>query len=38
MLVLTFLVNLTLIWLNALEEKTWQIPFWSPERPAASAG
>src|SRR4030095_16756459 len=30
--------NLTAIQVNAREGKTWQIPFWSPERRAASAG
>ena len=37
MLVLTFLVNLTFIKLNAWEEKTWQLLFWLPARRAASA-
>jgi hypothetical protein len=38
MLVLTFSVNLTFISLNAWKENTWQLPFSSPVRRAASAG
>jgi hypothetical protein len=38
MFVLTFLLNLTFISLNAWKENTWQLSFSSPVRRAASAG
>jgi hypothetical protein len=38
MLVLTVVVNLTCMWLNAWEEKPWHLPFSSPVRRAASVG